>query len=275
MSADIDPEASFNGAPGDMFMASPDSPTDAHRVMLALLHDTVVEAARRRQEELPGLVETLQDDVVLTMGGTRRAAYGWFAESVWRYGDRHVHELFLNADRRLPHQSMSGAEDVLVTLLHEACHAWAQANGIKDTSRDGRYHNRRFTEIAVAIGLVVEKDASIGHRTSGLLPWARTNYSDLLDRLERGLILVRDPRSSRPVGTSDADDENTDSAESIGSAATLAKYVFASCRCLDARGHLVTIRVAKGSWRQGVICCSVCQARFAEPLTVRRQDVRQ
>ena len=45
------------------------SPTGAHRTMLALLHDTVVEVARRRQDELPGLVETLQDDVVLTMGG--------------------------------------------------------------------------------------------------------------------------------------------------------------------------------------------------------------
>lgn len=38
---------------------STDSPTDAHRATLALLHDTVVEAARRRQDDLPGLVETL------------------------------------------------------------------------------------------------------------------------------------------------------------------------------------------------------------------------
>lgn len=262
--------------PGDI--VSPDSPTDAHRAILALLHDTVVEAARRRQEELPGLVETLQDEVVLTTGGTSRLAYGWFAEGAWRYGDRHVHELFLNANRRLPHQSVSAAEDVLVTLLHEACHVWAQANGVRDTSRDGRYHNRRFGEIALAIGLAVEKDTVIGHRTPGLSPWARADYSDLLGELDRGLVLVREPRLSHPTGgTSDTDDEadgNVDATGSTGSAVS-SKYVFASCRCLDARRHLVTIRVAKGSWRPGVICCSVCQAPFAESLAVHRQDGRR
>lgn len=76
--------------------------------------------------------------MVLTAGGTSRPAHGWFAEGAWRYGDRQVHELFLNADRRLGHPVATVAEDVLVTLLHEACHAWAQANGVRDTSRDDR-----------------------------------------------------------------------------------------------------------------------------------------
>jgi hypothetical protein len=145
-----------------------DSPAEAHRAMLALLHDTVVAAARKREDDLPGLVESLQDEVVLTTGGTSRPAYGWFAEGAWRYGDRQVHELFLNADRRVPHSAVSSAEDVLITLLHEACHVWAKANDVRDTSRDGRYHNRRFAEIAIAIGLRVDKDPVIGHRTPEL-----------------------------------------------------------------------------------------------------------
>ena len=33
--------------------------------------------------------------------------------------------------------------DVLDTLLHEAAHALAAARGIKDTSRQGRYHNKK------------------------------------------------------------------------------------------------------------------------------------
>jgi len=67
-----------------MTNSAPLTPTDAHQAMLALLHRILVEAARRRQDELPGLVETLQDDVLLNAGETRRHALGWFAEGAWR-----------------------------------------------------------------------------------------------------------------------------------------------------------------------------------------------
>lgn len=254
------------------------SPTDAHRGMLALLHSTVVEAVRRREEALPGLVESLQDDVVLTTGGTSRPAYGWFAEGAWRYGDRQVHELFLNADRRAVPQSRAGAEDLLVTLLHEASHVWAQLSSIKDTSRDGRYHNRRFAEIALAVGLMVEKHPVIGHQTPALSPWARTDYADLLSELERGLVLAREPKSIAPVGGPSDPDDGADGGIDVSGSAGLpgspVKYIFASCRCLDARRHPVTVRVAKGSWRPGAICCSVCLAPFMESLTTARQPGR-
>ncbi|HWM39885.1 MAG TPA: hypothetical protein VNS49_22515, partial [Streptomyces sp.] len=39
-------------------------------------------------------------------------------------------------------------------LLHEAVHGIAAARGIRDTSRAGRYHNRRFLVIAEELGLV-------------------------------------------------------------------------------------------------------------------------
>ena len=141
------------------------TPTDAHQSQLALYGQVLLTVAARRQDDLPGLTEVCQDDVLVTAGGTPRAAHGWFAPSAWRYGDRHVHELFLNADRRVPHPSVDPAEDVLVTLLHEACHAWAQANDVQDTSRQGRWHNKRFAKIARRIGLVAEPDSRIGHTT--------------------------------------------------------------------------------------------------------------
>jgi hypothetical protein len=251
--------------PDDVALA--DSPTDAHLAMLALLHRVVVAAATRRHEELPGLVETLQDDVVLTTGETSRSAYGWFAEQVWRYGDRRVHELFLNADRREPLPGVSAAESVLVTLLHEACHVWAQYSGIQDTSRQGRYHNRRFAEIALVVGLAVEKDPAIGHCTPTLTPWARIDYAGLLAELEQGLVLTREPqRITRGSSGTAAGGEGTGEADATGPAGTVGanKYVFASCRCEDGRRHRITIRVAQGSWRPGAICCAVCQMPFSE-----------
>jgi hypothetical protein len=41
------------------------------------------------------------------------------------------------------------AADVMGTLVHEAAHAVAFQRGIKDTSRQGRYHNVRCSEILV------------------------------------------------------------------------------------------------------------------------------
>ena len=39
-----------------------------------------------------------------------------------------------------------GAMDMLAVLLHEAAHTIASRRGIKDTSRQGRYHNGRFQD---------------------------------------------------------------------------------------------------------------------------------
>lgn len=63
-----------------------------------------------------------------------------------------------------------GAHDVLATLLHEASHAIADERGIKDTSRQGRYHNQRFKNIAEELGLEVRRDREIG--------WSLTNISE-------------------------------------------------------------------------------------------------
>lgn len=237
--------------------------TDAHQALVARLTGTLLEVARWRQDDLPGLVETLQDDVMVTTGGTTRRAYGWFAEGAWRYGERRVHELFLNADRRGGPPSVGDAENVLTTLLHEACHAWAQAHDIRDTSRDGRYHNRRFAEIALSIGLQVERDAAIGHQTPSLTTRGRAEYADLLTELDDTLVLAREPRLVERVPDGDEDDRLTDPADSTDPQ-TRSKYIFASCRCQDNRGHKVTLRVAKGSWRPGVIRCAACDEAFAE-----------
>ena len=55
-----------------------------------------------------------------------------------------------------------GPADVLGTLLHEAAHALAHVRGIKDTSRQGRWHNARFKALAEELGTEVTK--GLAHR---------------------------------------------------------------------------------------------------------------
>jgi hypothetical protein len=236
-----------SGLPAGALLHSGSVPTDAHLATNALLARVLLEAARRRQDELPGLTETLQDQVLITCGGTCVAAYGWFDADAWRYGDRPVHELFVNACFSDRPPGISPAENVLVTLLHEAAHVYASVNGIQDTSREHRYHNRRFAQLAVQLGLVAETDKRVGHRTPRLSGRGQADFSELVAELGHGLLIQRTP----PLGPD-------------GFALTrAAKYVFAACRCESTRGP-VTVRMARGSWRPGSIWCRSCDTAFVE-----------
>jgi hypothetical protein len=253
----------------DEMLTSGSVPTDAHQAMNALLARVLLEVARRRQDQLPGLVETLQDRVLFTSGGTSRRACGWFQASAWQHGSQAIHEVFVNAafdNHKDP--SVSVAEDVLVTLAHEGCHVFADANSIKDTSRNGSYHNLRFAEIALQIGLDVERDEQIGHCTPRLSAWARAEYVDLVANLDRGLIIARRSASAEPATETGERGNAAPGGRLEPPTPTTSKYVFATCRCRTGRGH-VTIRVARGSWRPGLVRCGACDAMFEESPTIR------
>ena len=67
--------------------------------------------------------------------------------------------LDLSAARRRPELFVAGEclaegpRQTLQTMLHEAVHALAHARGVKDTSRGGKYHNKReFVALAGELG---------------------------------------------------------------------------------------------------------------------------
>ena len=48
---------------------------------------------------------------------------------------------------------VEGPRQTLQTMLHEAVHALAHARGVNDTSRGGKYHNKRaFVALAAELG---------------------------------------------------------------------------------------------------------------------------
>ncbi|MHB8695825.1 MAG: hypothetical protein ACYDHH_31810, partial [Solirubrobacteraceae bacterium] len=80
-----------------------------------------------------------------------------------------------------------GPADLLATLLHEAAHTLADRRGIKDTSRQGRYHNARFKAIAEELGLQITRDPSIGWSPSTLTAPTAIAYGDTLNELGHAL----------------------------------------------------------------------------------------
>ena len=53
-------------------------------------------------------------------------------------------------------------EDVTATLLHEMIHLYHLQNGVKDCSRGGTYHNKKFKVTAEACDLKIDYDPRIG-----------------------------------------------------------------------------------------------------------------
>lgn len=85
------------------------------------------------------------------------------------YGHVSVGKVWKNELGNLSHELNVSAdyldrpvENVVATLIHEGCHLYAMANGIKDTSNRGIYHNRRFKELAEERGLKISKSEKYG-----------------------------------------------------------------------------------------------------------------
>lgn len=103
-------------------------------------------------------------------------------------GDRKP-EVFIAGERLA-----SGADLTLQTMLHEGAHALAAARGLKDTSKEGRYHNRTFLALAEEMGLRFEgqPDATIGYSAVVLTDEARESYADVIAALDAAIAVYLD-----------------------------------------------------------------------------------
>jgi hypothetical protein len=139
-------------------------------------------------------------DVVVTVGsgGGHRAGVrklGHFAAGRWRRADGDAWSEILVAGEGLDR----GPEGVLATLLHEAAHALAFARRVCDTSKNGRYHNRRFAKVATELGLQVGMLPPYGFAATHLTPAVGRRYAVALRELDEALVLWRqaEPRAGR------------------------------------------------------------------------------
>ena len=80
---------------------------------------------------------------------------------------------------------------MLTTLLHEAAHGLAEVRGIQDTSRQGRWHNKRFAVLAGELGLMATKDERIGWSPCTLRPDTADHYAAVLADLGAAMRAFR------------------------------------------------------------------------------------
>lgn len=194
-------------------------------------------AIRLRNPEVPQAVIVLGAGSIGAKAGTLRlghfAAMRWHSDATSDDGSGQLAEVFVGGEglRR-------GAADVLGTLLHEAAHALADVRGIKDTSRQGRYHNARFKELAEELGIEVVKDPRIGWSPTSVPSATRQRYADIITALTAALRLYRAPEKT---GGDTGKSKNPP-----------------PCVCECGR----RIRVATGVLEAGPITCGVCSTDF-------------
>jgi hypothetical protein len=179
-------------------------------------------------------------DVVLTLGnGSTRPGQltlGHFHAGKWATGDdARLAELFLGGEGLA-----RGPCAVLGTLLHEATHGVAAARGVKDTSRQGRYHNTRFRDLATELGIAVDRDPSIGWSQTTVPDRTAENYADEIAALGAALTAHR---LSDLHGAGRTTSNNG---------------LVATCACDPPR----KIRLSRTAYETGPVVCGVCEADF-------------
>ena len=210
-------------------------------------------AVQAKHPEIPDVV------MILASGEERGqlVKFGHFAPLAWRESD---------GRGRLDEVLVSGeaidrpAVDIVGTVIHEAVHALAQVRRIQDTSRQGRYHNKLFKQLAESMGLEVVQLDGYG--------WARTKMAPDTVRAYQGCIAAIDklPRAVRRfnVRVPGEDDKGAEGegegeegeGESGGKGAS--RSLLATCACTPAR----KIRVARKTIDAGPIVCGICDESF-------------
>lgn len=176
--------------------------------------------------------------VVLTVGagstGGSDLTLGHFAPNRWVRGEYEIHELFVGGEGL-----QRGAADVLGTLLHEATHGVAATREIKDTSRQGRWHNERFRALGEELGLTLTHHPKLGWSITTVPDHTRQRYLEELDELTFALVAYRRREPNRRGGRSS--NNNGLSAE---------------CTCSR------KIRVSRTVFEAGPIYCGNCGEAF-------------
>lgn len=130
----------------------------------------------------------IQPIITVQTNGKKHRAMGWCStRKIWKDNIKNEEYFEITICAEYLNRSI---EDICSTLLHEMVHLYHFQNGIKDVSRSGMYHNKKFKETAEKKGLIVEYDNSIGWSISTLNNNTK-NFLNSLDIDKKAFALTR------------------------------------------------------------------------------------
>jgi hypothetical protein len=189
-------------------------------------------AIRVRHPEVPAAI------IVVGSGSPTKASdtlkWGHFASLRWQHGQHRLPEVLVSGE------GMSRTPDeIFTTLLHEATHGLADTRNVQDTSRQGRWHNKRFAKLAAELGMDTTKHDKLGYSPCTLQPSTAARYRIVIDGLAGALGAYRH-------------------AEVIETKQRASNNNGVTCECDCPR----KIRVSQTVYEAGPIVCGVCDIPF-------------
>ena len=113
--------------------------------------------------------EELEAPVIAVSPDVTSGAYGWCTTwKAWKAKDDESKDGGFYEINLCAEHLTRPFEEVCATLLHEMVHLDNIAKEIKDTSRNGAYHNKRFKQTAEQHGLVIGRDEKYGWTVTSL-----------------------------------------------------------------------------------------------------------
>jgi hypothetical protein len=241
--------------------------------LIAALEQTWADI-RRRTPQLPEVV--VVTGTGLSSGAVHvDAKWGHFGADHWVEG--HPTEegqgaaLDLSATRRKPELFVAGEclaegpRQTLQTMLHEAVHALAHVRGVRDTSRGGKYHNKReFVALAGELGLAwpdgQRPHPVIGFSEVTLTEQALADYADTLAYLGAAIRLYRDTFRRLGLVGGQGQGEGQEGQDGDGQQPTgkAGERFKVACGCQPPRSFWIRAK----QYTPGPISCGVCGQDF-------------
>lgn len=147
---------------------------------------------RRKHPDLPA-------DIVFVLGqGKMRGGIKWghYAPHRWSSKDPDAIRQSLVPEVLISAECLAaGGHQVMQTLVHEAVHALAAVRGVKETSRQGRYHNKKFVALSAELGMFYPHDEphpTIGWSMVELTAESQQVYAPEIEAFDRVIKVAKD-----------------------------------------------------------------------------------
>ncbi len=231
--------------------------------MVALLEE-VWDAIRGNHPELPSIV------IVTGSGWIGSPRWGHFRAAGWAGKGEFIPERNEHAGPTIRLGEMfiagetlaKGAAHTLETMLHEAAHVLARVREVTDTSRQGRWHNAKFRQLAEELGLVWHGDVvskQHGFSEMMLAQATKDRYAELTTQLDAEIRLVIN-LPGWVAGQGGSGGELVQGGRRPSEGTGTGSQIKATCECDEPRIIRVSRKVLDGP----MISCSDCGGPFQD-----------
>ena len=145
---------------------------------------TVVRAIEDIWADLCKLNPDIGPNVQVVIGAPPKGVGGHWVDATWRHHSdekKTLDELFISGELLI-----SDPDVILTTIIHEAAHSMNFYRGVKDTSREGRYHNKHYAaaaQEAQELGLVTVTSKLDGVLTPTIASDAVKAYAPMVKKI--------------------------------------------------------------------------------------------